>query len=132
MRYEKHYVGENEIFGFDDMLHYYCTRAGGCQAPPLASTGPNGPMKFTYVADPDFKGKQTDDDFVAADGQRQSTVIMAVHMLDLMKAFPDSLLNNCLRDHGMSVSAKKHRENFLERMSEAKMALKPQLMMTQH
>lgn len=73
-------------------------------------------MKFTYVADPDFKG---DSDYVATDGQRQSTVVMAVHMLDLLKAFPDSLLNNCLREHGMTISSKNHRETFLERLSEA-------------
>ena len=119
VRYEKHYVEENGMIGFEDLLHYYTTRVSGKSAPPLAPAGPNGPMKFTYVADPDFKPKAIDNEFAPPEGQRQSTVIMAVHMLDLLKAFPDSLLNNCLREHGMSVKSKKHRTKFLEKMNEA-------------
>lgn len=77
-RYERDIIKEGEMFGLDDMLFYYSQRIG-----KVKTSNEGFPIKYTYLADPE---------------QEHSTVILAIHLIDFIKASPEMLLDRKLKE----------------------------------
>ena len=61
------------MFGLDDMLYYYSSKVA-----KVETSNEGFPVKYTFIADPEYEF---------------STVIMAVHLMDLIYQAPETLLD---------------------------------------
>lgn len=98
---EKFAFDANNMFGLEDVLYTYAASTGYHQ--PATSVAYR---RATYTADTNYISPHAET--VAP----ESTTILAVHMLDFLKAMPPHVLDQTLRQHGYHLP-KRHREKHL-------------------